>query len=88
MKREEQIKLDDLWKQLQKAKRDMREYRDKIQQELEVKEALIEKLKGRNEMLENLMKKCVKIMKNPSIMTEAFRKFNFDKYIYTSDSLE
>ena len=53
-------------------------------QELDVKEALIEKLKNRNEMLESLMKKAVRIMRNPAIMQEAFRKFNFDRYVYTT----
>lgn len=57
-------------------------------QEIEVKDALVEKLKMRNRMLEGLMKKAVRIMKNPSIMQEAFRKFNFDRYIYSQDDSE
>ena len=36
-------------------------------------------------MLEHLMKKSVKIMRNPLVMKDAFRRFNFNKYIYTDD---
>ena len=31
------------------------------------------------------MKKAVRIMKNPHIMLEAFRKFNFDRYVYSRE---
>ena len=84
LKREEQIKLDDLLAQLRQQKKEYRDYRERMIQELDVKEALIEKLKNRNEMLESLMKKAVRIMRNPAIMQEAFRKFNFDRYVYTT----
>ena len=50
-----------------------------------MKDTLIKKLTDRNVMLELLMKKSVKIMKNPLVMKDAFRKFNFNKYIYTDD---
>ena len=36
-------------------------------------------------MLELLMKKSVKIMRNPLVMKDAFRRFNFTKYVYTND---
>lgn len=56
-----------------------------IEKEVSLKDLLINKLRERNKMLELLMKKAVKIMQNPMIMRDAFRKFNFDKYVYTSD---
>ena len=52
---------------------------------MEVKEALIKKLSERNRMLELLMKKSVTIMKNPIVMKDAFRRFNFSRYVYTND---
>ena len=52
---------------------------------MKVKDALIKKLTDRNAMLELLMKKSVKIMKNPLVMKDAFRRFNFSKYIYSND---
>ena len=36
-------------------------------------------------MLELLMKKSVTIMKNPIVMKDAFRRFNFSRYVYTND---
>ena len=53
--------------------------------ELQVKESLIKKLSERNSMLELLMKKSVTIMKNPLVMKDAFRRFNFSRYVYTND---
>lgn len=88
LKREEQIKIDDLYVQVRQHKREYRDYRERMLQEIEVKDTLTEKLKNRNEMLEALMKKAVRIMKNPQIMQEAFRKFNFDRYVYTTGDTE
>ena len=50
---------------------------------MEVKDTEIRKLRERNAKLEMLMKKAVKIMQNPQVMKFAFKRFNFDKVVYT-----
>ena len=50
---------------------------------MEVKDTEITKLRERNAKLEMLMKKAVKIMQNPQVMKFAFKRFNFDKVVYT-----
>ena len=48
-----------------------------------MKDTEITKLRERNAKLEMLMKKAVKIMQNPQVMKFAFKRFNFDKVVYT-----
>ena len=50
---------------------------------MHVKDIEIKKLRERNAKLELLMKKAVKIMQNPQVMKFAFKRFNFDKFVYT-----
>ena len=50
---------------------------------MHVKDIEIKKLRERNAKLEMLMKKAVKIMQNPQVMKFAFKRFNFDKFVYT-----
>ena len=61
-------------------------FKDDILKEIEVHEVNIAKLTKRNETLEMLMKKAIKIMKNPMIMKEAFRSLNFDKFVYKASA--
>ena len=62
-----------------------KKFKEDVLKELDVKETLIKKLAARNRMLELLIKKSVKIMQNPQVMKDAFRRFNFNKYVYTKD---
>ena len=60
-------------------------FKGDLNREILVKDSLILKLKNRNAMLEQLMKKAVRIMQNPLVMRDAFKKFNLDKFVYTKD---
>ena len=63
----------------------LKKYKKQVTSELKVKEALIHKLSDRNKALEVLMKKAVKIMQNPVVMRDAFKRFNFSKVTYTNE---
>ena len=64
---------------------ELEQFKKEVTRELKIKDALIAKLTDRNAGLEVLMKKAVKIMQNPVVMRDAFKKFNFHKVVYTTD---
>ena len=65
--------------------KEQKSFKEDILREIKVKDFLLEKLKKRNVTLELLMKKAVKIMQNPTVMKDAFKRFNFDKVTYNMD---
>lgn len=85
LKAAEWLKQQKLQEKILTDKGKQKSFKDDVLCELNVKDTLIQKLRARNAMLEQLMKKAVKIMANPLVMKDAFRRFNFDKYVYTMD---
>ena len=63
----------------------LKKFKGHVTQELKLKDALILKLSDRNKALELLMRKAVKIMQNPVVMRDAFKRFNFNKVTYTKE---
>ena len=85
LRNEERVAREKLRDTIIEENEKMKTFKADVLRELKVKDALIEKLTSRNAKLEVLMKKAVRIMQNPLVMKDAFRKFNFTKYIYSED---
>ena len=81
-------KAQEYIKEFQREYNALIDLRTNNRKEIEIRDQLIGRLEQRNQMLETCLKKSIKIMKNPTVLKEAFKKFNLERFVYNSDSME